>query len=504
MPQTRSTTTPPITDDDAELDQALALFVRTARNSVCDAWGKLIQAYIKAYDARRDTLSPFPEWMERRTLDASLVRFALESTHKEHWEKHVKTNRNEASYRIRAATQLGLKGPFDLYLWYGPVAVASRACWQDIPKGVSKHHLHNRLLAQRVESNNGECWLQTPFTVKEFTAAKRSLQPDPPTQAGASTQTNRAKPAGTIPGSKESATTVAGANQSHEQSLPASKNPRANLAASGTILPQAVISRAISSCRQGPGRPSTTTHTRAVATAALSASQRQAVSEHVVQRTGSERQDSIEDTSLDTPDDGASFFDDSGIDMSNTEDAPATSSERDCHDRSDNMATVDEGSQSRCEPAQTNLVMLRDALGADQTQQILKNIERQNTYKSDAEDQREEAQHRETVLSDKYDDVSKARKQALRDRAGNLDDPEEAWAQSAMEETDAAFKEEMGTIERGILETTRKRRLADRGLEADNAKRARLDEAAKAVVEAMAQLKKVAEEEMPSLAGRNQ
>ncbi|KAK2053547.1 hypothetical protein LY76DRAFT_629452 [Colletotrichum caudatum] len=514
MSLTRSKT-PRITDD-TELDRALALFVHTARSSICEAWDKLTQAYIKAYDARRETLSPFPEWVERCTSDASLVRFAVESTYKAHWEKQVKTNRNEAAYRTRAASQLGLKSPFDLYLWYGPVTVASRNCWQDIPKGVTKHQLHNRLLAQRAESDSGECELQTPFTVKEFTAAKRSLQPDSRRQALASIQTIQPTSDSTVSGGKESATTVTGVSKSHKQRLPTTKNSRENLAASQTIpprtvIPRAVISKAIASCCRSPARLSSTSHARATATVVSGASEKQAVSKNVVQRSGSERRDDIEDTPIDniedTPvdmaSDGASVFDDSGIDMSNTDSALATRSDKDCHDRSDNMETADKRSQSQSGPAQTNLVLLRDALGTDQIQQILENIKTQGAYQSVAKDQRERAQNRETVLSKEYDETSGARKQALRDRAGDLDDPE-AWGQGAMEETDAAFKERMETIERGILETTRKRRLADRALEADGAKRARLDRAAQDVVEAMAQLKKVAEEEMPSLAGRKQ
>ncbi|WDK23769.1 hypothetical protein CGRA01v4_15061 [Colletotrichum graminicola] len=284
------------------------------------------------------------------------------------------------------------------------------------------------------------------------------------------------------------------------------KNPRENLAASQTIppravIPRAVISRAIASCRQSPARPSSTTHAQVTATVVSGASEKQAVSKNVVQGAGSERQDDTEDTPIDMANDGASVYDDSGIDMSNPDGELATISDKDCHNRSDNMATADKRSQSEPGPAQTNLVLLRDALGTDHIQQILENIKTQGVYQSVAKDQREQAQNRETVLSKEYDETSGARKQALRDRAGDLDDPE-AWGQSAMEETDTAFKERMETIERGILETTRKRRLADRGLEADSAKRARLDRAAQDVVEAMAKLKKVAEEEMPSLAGR--
>ncbi|GJC88084.1 hypothetical protein ColLi_10922 [Colletotrichum liriopes] len=138
------------------------------------------------------------------------------------------------------------------------------------------------------------------------------------------------------------------------------------------------------------------------------------------------------------------------------------------------MATADERSRSQSEPAQTNLAKLRDAVAIEPRQQILHSIEEQDTYKFHAAYQKEQAPDRETVLGQEYEDTSNACNRASKDQAGNLDDSQ-AWVQSAIKTTNAAFKTKRDTIEHDILETNRKRQLADRGLEADSAKRARLD-----------------------------
>ncbi|KAF4772828.1 hypothetical protein HER10_EVM0010715 [Colletotrichum scovillei] len=175
---TSSQSTPHANDElDSGIDRAVARLNRIAilsKQSILDAWNKLLLAYsskinrLTTLNARLET-EPFPLWL-KRTIPQSTLSLVLASVYQNHWDVHVNTKRNEAAYRLKAVTHLHLDSHWDLYLFFGPAAVASRACWLKLPPHIDARRLFHRLVTIR---GLGSSYLDQFFSVPEFTAAKK-------------------------------------------------------------------------------------------------------------------------------------------------------------------------------------------------------------------------------------------------------------------------------------------------------------------------------------------
>ncbi|KAK2051714.1 hypothetical protein LY76DRAFT_377804 [Colletotrichum caudatum] len=162
---------------DAELDRAAAVLVSAttaARTEAVEAWNKVVAVYsekINSLDAAaRLDAQPFALWLRGR-ITQDCLRLVLRLVYGQHWDESVAPKRNEAAYRTRAAANLGLDSHWDLYLFFGPVAVASRACWLNIPRTDDAAGLFCRLVRVR---GTGPNYLAQPFYPREFTAAKKT------------------------------------------------------------------------------------------------------------------------------------------------------------------------------------------------------------------------------------------------------------------------------------------------------------------------------------------
>ncbi|KAK7435481.1 hypothetical protein CaCOL14_013189 [Colletotrichum acutatum] len=162
---------------DLGIERAVAELNRIAavsKQSILDAWNTLLVAFSSKIN-RLDTLNarleaePFPHWL-RRTIPQSTLSLVLASVFQDHWQVHVKSKRNEVGYRNKAVTHLHLVSHWDLYLFFGPAAVASRACWLKLPADIDGHGLFHRLLAIR---GLGPSYLDQWFSPRELTAAKK-------------------------------------------------------------------------------------------------------------------------------------------------------------------------------------------------------------------------------------------------------------------------------------------------------------------------------------------
>ncbi|KAK1573477.1 uncharacterized protein LY79DRAFT_662755 [Colletotrichum navitas] len=152
-----------------------------SRQRVLEAWNGLVEAYADKIDqldaaVRLDVL-PFPSWLRGRIAQDQL-RGILQAVFSHHWDTKVANKRNETAYRIKAATHLGLDSHWDLYLFFGHATVASRTCWLNLPHNIDALALFSRLLRVRGTSPN---YLRQLFRPREFTIAKKAVNPAPVT-----------------------------------------------------------------------------------------------------------------------------------------------------------------------------------------------------------------------------------------------------------------------------------------------------------------------------------
>ncbi|KAK1456494.1 hypothetical protein CMEL01_16398 [Colletotrichum melonis] len=215
---------------DAGIERAVSKLNRIAvlsKQSILDAWNQLLLAYsskikrIATLHARLEA-EPFPRWL-RRAIPQSTLSLVLASVYQDHWEVQVKSKRNEVAYRLKAVTHLHLDSHWDLYLFFGPAAVASRACWLKLPPHIDGHGLFHRLVSIR---GLGPSYLDQWFSAREFTSAKK-LGP-----AGAATPS--AIPADTSSRNMEKATAASSRDRSRSNRRNTTLPSRGGLSESGS------------------------------------------------------------------------------------------------------------------------------------------------------------------------------------------------------------------------------------------------------------------------------
>lgn len=147
-------------------------------------------------------------------------------------------------------------------------------------------------------------------------------------------------------------------------------------------------------------------------------------------------------------------------------------------------------------PSEATLIIM-SVLNPDFIDPVIRAAINQDSYAKDARHQKMSATDKMQALRAEGEALEKARWEAMMNKqTGPLDDAI-AWTREAQEETAQAAR--LPEVHMEMIAENRKRMLAERGEEANEAKRPKLKKAAEDAREALRVLARVAQEEMPSL-----
>ncbi|EQB45602.1 hypothetical protein CGLO_15501 [Colletotrichum gloeosporioides Cg-14] len=181
----------PSSDDQSEQDSPelerlftdLAQAINDSEAVVRSRWDEAqtaFGAHINKLNRARRHRKPFAVWVTECMPQDILYR-TLRVVFHEHWDTCVAQKRDQATYRKRAAANLGLTDVFELYLWFGKTAVGSEQCWKKDWQALAKldaEQLFRHLLEARrtgFREPQKDNYIREPFNSRDFTKVKRII-----------------------------------------------------------------------------------------------------------------------------------------------------------------------------------------------------------------------------------------------------------------------------------------------------------------------------------------
>ncbi|KAK1960046.1 hypothetical protein LY78DRAFT_696642 [Colletotrichum sublineola] len=428
----------------------LITVVADSRQRVVEAWNGFVEAYSDKIDqldaaVRLDVL-PFPSWLRGRIAQDQL-RGILRAVFSHHWDAKVANKRNETAYRIKAATHLGLDSHWNLHLFFGHATVASRTCWLNLPHNIDALALFSRVLRVR---GTGPNYLRQLFRPREFTVAKKAVNPAPVTLT---------KSRGKEIINKASSSSAAAATRGQAQ-------PKVNRKAVDTI---------------NRGSPE---HDRTPVRDDLQEYRSTPKECHTPQEFSYSHTKRFRDrkiTSHASDDDDA--FQDSGFFSGMGEETPRSGSD-----------TGSDAERSSASPR-------KEAKDDTEVQQVLDEVQQVGTFdriRAQLEEDRIYATEASRDKRESEDRIAQlriqtlARLQAIEEQTGGCIDEEDEWCSISKANAEAIGLQQQ--IDKDMALLVWRKRVADRALEAGRAKRPRVREAVKNLRDALQALQKASKE----------